>query len=149
MKITIIIMMIQVLFNLNTTTEYQTNTEGFGSIILQVESVDVNKGGAISAGIFTKEFFPQTGKATHERYIDIDNGSMEIVFDFIPAGVYGAAVYQDIDMDGALRTNLVGLPREPIGFSKDARIRFGPPAFSDAAFNLNAGVTLRLQIILR
>lgn len=127
-------------------TKTETKT---GSIMLVVEGIDVRKGGSLSAGIFTQEFFPETGKATYERYISVEGAVMEIYFDEIPAGEYAAAVFQDVDNNGELRTNFLGLPREPIGFSRDARIRMGPPSYNDAFFTVRSGETITLTIILR
>ena len=126
----------------------QTDTET-GTIILLVEGIDANKSGALSAGIFTEEFFPETGKAAYVRYVTVDNNTMEIHFDEIPIGEYAAAVFHDLDNNGKLRTNFLGLPREPIGFSRDARIRMGPPSYDDAVFRVNADETVTLTIILR
>lgn len=120
-----------------------------GSVILMVEGIQANKGGSVSAGIFTQEFFPQTGKAAYERYVSVEAAVMEIHFDEIPAGDYAAAVFHDLDNNGELRTNFLGLPREPIGFSRDARIRMGPPSYEDAVFSVKPGETITLTIILR
>ena len=44
----------------------------------------------------------------------------------------------DEDDDGALDTNLFGVPSEPFDFSNDARARFGRPDFAEAAFRFAA-----------
>lgn len=126
----------------------QADTET-GTVILVVEGIDENRAGSLSAGIFTKEFFPETGKATYERYVSVDSSTMEIHFDEIPIGEYAAAVFHDLDNNGKLRTNFLGLPREPIGFSRDARIRMGPPSYYDAVFQVKSDETITLTIILR
>lgn len=120
-----------------------------GSVLLVVEGIEDRKGGSLSAGIFTEEFFPETGKAAYERYESVEGAVMEIYFDKIPAGEYAAAVFHDLDNNGELRTNFLGLPREPIGFSRDARIRMGPPSYDDASFTVKPGETITLTIILR
>ncbi len=120
-----------------------------GTVILMVEGIDINRAGSLSAGIFAKEFFPETGKATYERYVPVNSRNMEIQFDEIPIGEYAAAVFQDIYNNGELRTNFLGLPREPIGFSRDARIRMGQPSDDEAAFRVNADETITLTITLR
>jgi uncharacterized protein (DUF2141 family) len=60
------------------------------------------------------------------------------------AGLYGLAVYQDANRDGRLNRNIVGLPTEPVAFSNNAVIRFGPPSFDDAAVpvGVNGGDTI-------
>jgi len=63
-------------------------------------------------------------------------GQMRIPVSTLPSGTYALAIYHDEDDDGKLDKNWLGIPREPIGFSNDARGRMGPPKFEDAAFFL-------------
>lgn len=51
-------------------------------------------------------------------------------------GRYGIKLFHDVNGDGTMATNIVGFPTEPFGFSNDAPLRFGPPAFTDAAFDV-------------
>lgn len=53
-------------------------------------------------------------------------------------GRYAVAAFHDMDGNGRLSTWPIGLPKEAYGFSRDARGRFGPAAFADAAFDLPA-----------
>ena len=55
--------------------------------------------------------------------------------------------FHDESDSGQIKLSLLGIPKEGVGFSKDASIRFSEPSFSDAAFQLpTAGgqVSLRL-----
>lgn len=63
-------------------------------------------------------------------------------------GRYAVRLFHDVDGDNELDANLLGIPTEPFGFSNDAPLRFGPPAFSDAAFDVSAGGA-RQSITLR
>ncbi|MBV6641209.1 MAG: DUF2141 domain-containing protein [Cyclobacteriaceae bacterium] len=51
----------------------------------------------------------------------------------LPGGKYAVSVYHDLNGDGELNTNFLGIPKEPYGFSI-ARGTFGPPSFEDASF---------------
>lgn len=56
-------------------------------------------------------------------------------------------VFHDRDADGRLRTNWIGWPQEPFGFSNDPPIRFGPPSFRAAAVRLQQGEnTVRVNL---
>ena len=66
-------------------------------------------------------------------------GSVVVTIKNVPPGVYAAQAYQDAADNGVLDRNWLGLPREGMGFSNDAPMRFGPPAFKDAAFTLGTG----------
>ncbi len=54
-------------------------------------------------------------------------------------GRYAIRLFHDVDGDGALDANLVGIPTEPFGFSNDAPASFGPPSFAAAAFEIGPG----------
>jgi uncharacterized protein (DUF2141 family) len=57
------------------------------------------------------------------------------------------AAFHDADGNGELTLWPIGLPKEAYGFSRDARGRFGPPAFDAAAFDLPAsGATQGLAL---
>lgn len=63
-------------------------------------------------------------------------------------GRYAIRLFHDLDGNGKLASSMVGLPQEPYGFSNDAPIQFGPPAFETAAFQ-KASAPLALTITLR
>ncbi len=63
-------------------------------------------------------------------------GSVTIRIAGVPPGTYAAQAYGDENDNGKIDRNLFGIPTEGLGFSNDAKMRFGPPAFGDAAFTL-------------
>ena len=63
-------------------------------------------------------------------------------------GRYAVAAFHDRDADGELDRSAVGAPSERYGFSNDARGRFGPPSFDEAAVTLHGGPA-ELTITLR
>jgi uncharacterized protein (DUF2141 family) len=46
--------------------------------------------------------------------------------------------YQDDNDNFTLDRNFFGMPKEGMGFSRDAKMSFGPPAFDDAAVTVPA-----------
>jgi uncharacterized protein (DUF2141 family) len=77
-----------------------------------------------------------------------ESGSVVVTIENVPPGVYAAQAYQDANHNGILDRNWLGLPREGMGFSNNAPMRFGPPTFDDAAFTLgsgNAAISFRLR----
>lgn len=67
----------------------------------------------------------------------------ELIIPNLPAGEYAVAVFADMNGNGQLDRNFIGIPKEPVGTSRDAQGRFGPPKFADAAFKVGEGVTLQ------
>jgi len=120
-----------------------------GKVVLTVQGIQTAAGGEVSAGIFKEEYFPQVGKQLVGTEKIVTGNQMQIVFENVPAGFYGIVAFQDIDKNKDLNSNFVGYPTEPIGFSNDAKIKFGPPDFEDAKVRVESNKTLSLTITLR
>lgn len=120
-----------------------------GTVVVNIQGIQPSKGGEVTTGIFKKENFPKVGKQMVSIEKDVVGNNMQVVFSNIPAGTYGVVAYQDIDKNKDLKTNFVGFPKEPIGFSNGAQIKFGPPAFEDAKVTVESGKTLTLTITLQ
>ncbi len=54
----------------------------------------------------------------------------------LPQGEYALSIYYDSNDNGKLDTSFIGIPKEPIALSNNARPRFGPPRYEDAVFTL-------------
>lgn len=76
------------------------------------------------------------------------DGENVIMVKDVPAGTWAVLSYQDENDNGKLDRNVVGIPKENYGFSRDARGSFGPPSFEEAAFAVN-GETASAVIKLR
>ena len=66
-------------------------------------------------------------------------------FTGVAPGTYAVSVVHDENSNGKLDTNFIGIPREGVGASNDAKGHMGPPKFSAAAFQY-AGGRLDLKI---
>lgn len=64
------------------------------------------------------------------------DGATGVKIEGVPAGTWAVLAYQDENANGQLDRNLIGIPSENYGFSRDARGRFGPPSFDDAAITV-------------
>ncbi|MFK7966310.1 MAG: DUF2141 domain-containing protein [Burkholderiaceae bacterium] len=74
-------------------------------------------------------------------------GKMEIVFKDMPAGEYGVMLYQDINGNNELDTNLLGIPTEPWSASLLGRSVFGAPGWEDINFKLpEAGDRIKIDM---
>ena len=54
----------------------------------------------------------------------------------LPPNEYAVAVLHDENDNGKMDYRLLRIPKEPYGFSNNAKPRLGPPKFEDAAFTL-------------
>lgn len=97
-------------------------------------------GGRFAVAVFREGGgFPDPDRAAASRTVRPEGVVTRLVFADLPPGRYAVAAFHDADENGRLTLWPIGLPREPYGFSNDARGRFGPPGFDSAAFNLGPG----------
>lgn len=70
--------------------------------------------------------------------IPIQKGVARYVFNSIPYGDYAAKPYHDKNGNKKLDTNFIGIPKEPYGFSNNARGTLSAPEYIKAKFTLDA-----------
>jgi uncharacterized protein (DUF2141 family) len=60
-------------------------------------------------------------------------------FPDLPAGTYAVVVFHDVNEDGDIATNWLGIPTEPVGvyIPPDTRL-WGPPSFRRTSFDVTA-----------
>lgn len=84
------------------------------------------------------------------RTVEIDearDGETVTVRLELAPGEYALSIYYDRNGNGVLDTNFLGIPREPVASSNNARPRFGPPRYEDAVFRVGAeGVLQRIHM---
>lgn len=67
----------------------------------------------------------------------------------LPAGEYALSIFQDVNDDGKLERNFIGIPKEPAGLSNNLRPKFGPPKYKDAKFSVTVGAVTEQKIELQ
>lgn len=77
----------------------------------------------------------------------IPAASASTAFEGLSPGGYALALIHDANGNGRLDT-FAGIPREGFGFSRNPRIRFGPPGFAAARFVMT-GDASRQQVRMR
>jgi outer membrane protein len=63
----------------------------------------------------------------------------------LPSGTYMVSFYHDLNSNGRLDRTAIGIPREPVAFSNNARPRFGPPRYERMTF-AHDGLDSSLQL---
>ena len=65
----------------------------------------------------------------------------------LPPGKYALSCFHDLNGNGKLDTNWMGIPNEPYGFSNNARPQFRAPKWAEAAFDWNgAGRVISVRV---
>lgn len=65
----------------------------------------------------------------------------------LPPGEYAIAIYQDINGNKKLDTNLFGYPKEPFGFSNNIKPKLSAPGFADCRITLNANKRITINTL--
>ena len=118
-----------------------------GEIRVTVEGVAGTEGRVLAALFDKASEFP-SGKRLQQAAAPAAKGRVTLTFKDVPAGRYALSAFHDVNGNGRLDANMVGMPTEPYGASRDASGKMGPPKFDDAAVNVGAEpllLTIRLH----
>ncbi|MCB9169217.1 MAG: DUF2141 domain-containing protein [Flavobacteriales bacterium] len=91
----------------------------------------------------------RTVQGCREEVLTVRGDRGVLHFPHAPAGTYAVKVFLDVNGNGVLDKNELGIPQEPVGFSNDAIGRMGPASFKDASFafdGTDAGIDLTLRV---
>lgn len=100
-----------------------------------------------------------TGEASHfpkcsdpaTSYHAVGEAASRVTLTFtdVKPGRYAVALLHDENGNGKADRAAMMIPKEGFGFSRDAAVRFGPPKFGAAAFDLAPGARETLTIRMR
>ena len=110
-----------------------------GAATLTVEIKTDGDAGEVRIALFADAETYESGPPIAAGVQPAGSDAALFVFEGLEPGTYAIKAHHDVDGDGVMATNVMGIPTEPFGFSNDAPARFGPPAFEAAAFTVGAG----------
>ena len=89
---------------------------------------------------------------TSQKRVVRANARVTIVFNDVQPGEYAISLLHD-ENGNCKADKTLFIPKEGFGFSRDAKVRFGPPQFSAAAFTVGADSpvyqTIRMRYLSR
>ena len=108
---------------------------------IKVDGLRSTKGFVLVCLTMNAKAFPDCAKDANAVRLKVaasQAGNMKV--SVAQAGQYAISVLHD--ENGNLKADFtLGMPREGFGFSRNAKVRFGPPKFSAASFPVGAGGT--------
>ena len=116
-----------------------------GTLLITVENVKVNQG-KIMLAIYSddQEFLSETTyRSIHHEVNEFGTTTVEV--NDLPYGMYAISIFHDENNNGKLDTNFMKIPKEPYGFSNNARGMFGPPKVNEAQFSFS---TMEQEIMI-
>ena len=115
---------------------------------VQITGVDVARGGYLMVGVYDSQatFLKDEGLVDEAKLAVVANASdhhiIAIFNQLMLNKKYAIAVYHEVNGNGKLDKNFLGIPTEGYGFSNNARGTFGPPNFNDTAVSLDTETKL-------
>lgn len=108
-----------------------------------------NDQGQVFCALFSSasDFPKHANKALARTKSTISNGQAVCEFSGVAPGTYAVSVFHDQNNNGKMDTNLIGMPKEGVGASNNAKGHFGPPKFDAASFHFAGGrMDLKIKI---
>lgn len=98
-----------------------------------------NDQGVVYCELFDKaDGFPgKPERALARIKAEIKRKSAVCEFDSVSRGTYAVAAFHDEKRTGKLQRNLLGIPKEGVGFSNDVSGRWERPSFEHAKFEMS------------
>jgi uncharacterized protein (DUF2141 family) len=124
----------------------QAQTENL--IHVEISGLRSDKGQVLCALFSSAEAFPKKADKAVAR-LTAKIAERQAVCDFtgVAPGTYAVSVVHDENSNGKLDTNFIGMPREGVGASNDAKGHMGPPKFSAASFRYESGrIDLKIHV---
>lgn len=119
-----------------------------GNIKVTIPSLKESKGQVI-LNLYNKEdSFLEDEKQFKKASFSAKQTGGIFSFANIPEGDYVIIAYWDINGNGELDTNFIGIPKEEVGFSNNVSGSFGAPKFKDASFKVSKDSTAEMVIII-
>jgi uncharacterized protein (DUF2141 family) len=115
---------------------------------LDIEITGIQKiSGSVRIALFLGNEAYDSSDALKAVIVDVTGETISVSFAELEPGLYGVKLFHDVDGDGKMKTNALGMPTEPYAFSNNARGRFGPAKWKDASFEIGPETTLQTIIL--
>ena len=138
-----------VLFGAAAPAAAETRNAETTRLTIAVSGFKNDKGLAGIAVFRSADGFPSDRtKAAVGKAFPIQKGKVRWTTPELKPGRYAILVLHDENSNGKMDTNLLGIPTEGYGVSRDARRPFGPPLFEEAAIVVKGaarGVTIQVK----
>lgn len=113
---------------------------------LVVKVTGAGSGGQIVAAIYaTSDGFSgfDTKKAAAVQVALAAGGGATLTFTGLKPGKYAVSAFHDADKDGKLKTNFIGIPKEPVGVSNNPG---GMPSFTKSQVAVPAAAPVEIML---
>lgn len=121
--------------------EPQNDGVTFGTLEVTVTGFDTEDGRLAIALFASEHDYSNQINAVRRAWLSIENGESRWTIENLAEGDYALIAFQDLNGNEQIDMRVLGMPREPVAVSNDARGLFGPPRFEVAKFEFAAPLT--------
>ncbi len=139
------LILVAIVGNFTVFTDAKANSNT--NLVITIQGLK-NQRGRVCLSLYSNgRGFPKNN-ALQARCVKITSTPLVVTFPNLQPGSYAVAAFHDVNGDGKLHQNILGIPTEEFGFSQNPEILTGPPKFGDSAV-LVAGPETDIQIQLQ
>lgn len=121
--------------------------DGTATLTVDITGFEPSRGTALVQLSSTEEQFVGKSKPLQRKAVPVAGGKAKVTFEGLPFGEYAISVAHDEDDNGKLNTNMIGIPREAFGFSRNPVVRTGRPKFEAVKFPIDrSDTTIQVKV---
>lgn len=118
------------------------------SIHVKITNIEEVKGEMYIAIYNESDDFPNDGQWSFRTSKEVSEAFLEFQVEDLEIGTYAVAIFHDVNGNGEMDENWMGIPKEPFAFSNNFKPKFSAPKFEDCQFELTAeGANLEIALI--
>lgn len=110
-----------------------------GAVTVEVVISKPDAGGFLMLAVCPSADSFASDKGCRTMRVPVNKAVERVAFADLPQGPHAIKVFHDVNGNGILDTNWMGIPREPYGFGNDAMGAMGPPTFQQASVRVGPG----------
>lgn len=104
--------------------------------------------GTIELAVFDKpQLFLQKNKSIKKYSKAVRGNSIKIKVKNLPEGHYAISLYHDVNGDKECNLNVIGIPKEPYGFSNNFKPLYRQPNFEDCQFFVSENQEIHISLL--
>ncbi len=123
--------------------------DGVGGLHVVVTGFRSTDGDLAIALFASEDDYQEQTNAVRREWLIVEGDEVTWTLSDLPPGEYAVIAYHDENDNRELDFRILGIPKEPVGVSNNARAAFGPPRFRAAKFEVRAGDVAEQHVRLR
>ncbi len=120
-------------------------TANASDLIVEIVDISLEMGELRIALCETQKAFEQRQCSLTQR-VQPKIPNVLVEFSDLPKSSYAILIHQDLNENGMLDKSFFGIPEEPIGFSNNPQVKFGPPNFTDTMVSIPTNKKISISL---